>query len=587
MRKKERISSPQKRNNFIRVLRYLLPYKKSLLLAVICMIIFAAANTLSIAALRPVINKGLDEKNLNILILMCAVIVALYMVKGLTYYGQKVFMARAGEKAIIDIRNELFAHIQRFSIDYFSRKKTGHIMARITSDVGMMKDILTVLFGDILREPLAIIGIVTLLFRIHWEMALISLIVFPLAVFPIKRFGGRIRKISKDRQKRKANVFSVIQESISGIQVVKAFSQEKERMKKFAQEQQHTYRLTMKMVKLRALSQPLMELLGAIFFALILLWGGKMVIEGELDKGGFFTFIFALGSLYRPVRLVNQTNVKIQSSLAGAHRVFELLDSFPYIKESPQAIELPPFQREIRYIGVSFSYDSESVLEDINLTIQRGEKIAIVGPSGVGKTTLVNLLLRFYDPTSGYIEIDGIDIKEVTLKSLRSQIGLVSQETFLFHDTIRNNIAFGKPEATEEEIIQAAEAAYAHDFITRLPQGYDTVIGERGARLSGGERQRIAIARAILKNPPILILDEATAQLDSESEYLVQKALDELMKERTVLIIAHRLSTVQEADRIVVLEGGKIAEEGKHSELIKKKGAYARLYRLQFPEATP
>ena len=566
---------------FRRTLRYLFPYKTSLFLALICMLLFSLFNTLSLAALRPVINKGLMEGNLRLLRLLSLGIILLYGFKGLAYYGQRVSLARAGERAIIDIRNELFKKISSLPLKFFRGKKTGHLIARITSDVGMMKDILTVLFGDIIREPLAIIGIVILLFRLQPLLAGFSLVAFPLAVLPIRHFGWKMRRVSRSRQKRRANVFSVIQESITGIETIKAFSQEKNMRERFGKEQENTYRLTMKMVRTRALSQPVMEFLGAIFFALILLWGGKMVIEGRLDKGGFFTFIFALGSLYRPVRLVNQANARIQESLAGAERVFEILDEYPTLKEDPSAEPLPPFQKEIRYVNVSLSYDHRSILKDINLTVRKGEKLAIVGPSGVGKTSLVNLLPRFFDPTSGYIEIDGKDIRKVTLESLRAQIGIVSQETFLFHATIRENIAFGKPGATDEEIEKAARASYAHEFITRLPQGYDTIIGERGAKLSGGERQRIAIARAILKNPPILILDEATSQLDSESERLVEKALGELMKDRTVFIIAHRLSTVRNADRILVLKKGRIVEEGNHEDLMRKGGEYARLYRLQ------
>ena len=573
-----------KRALFFRTLKYLLPYKRHLFFALFCMILFALFNTLSLATLRPIINKGLDEKNLSLLKLLSLALIGLYALKGLTYYGQKVLMALVGGKATIDIRNVLFQHLESFPMSFFTQRKTGHLISRITNDVGMMKDILTVLFGDILREPFSIIGITILLFRIHWGMALVSLIAFPLAVFPIKRFGEKIGKVSKSRQRRRAKVLQVIQESLSGIQVIKAFSRERKMAENFSREQEHSLRLTMKIMRTRALSQPLMELLGAVFFSLLIFWGGKMVISGVLDKGGFFTFIFSLGALYRPVRLVTQTNNRIQASLAGVYRVFEVLDSYSTVRENVNAIELPPFKKEIKYIGVSFSYDSKPVLKDINLSVRKGEKVAIVGPSGVGKTTLTNLLPRFYDPTSGHIEIDGIDIKEVTFDSLRSQIGIVSQETFLFHNTVKANISFGKNSVTDEEIINASKVAYAHDFIMKLPKAYDTVIGERGAKLSGGEKQRISIARAILKNPPILILDEATASLDSESEYLVQKALNELMKDRTVFIIAHRLSTVKNADRIFVLMEGRIVEEGKHEELIKKEGEYFKLYNLQFGE---
>ncbi|MCD6220420.1 ABC transporter ATP-binding protein [Candidatus Calescamantes bacterium] len=567
---------------FWRTFAYLKPYKKNLFVAIICMIFFALFNTLSLYAIKPVINKALVGKNYFLLGILSLAIIILYILKGVSLYGQKISLASAGLRAVMDIRNQFFARIQSFSLDFFGKRKMGHLMTRMNSDVGLMKSALTVFFGDIIREPLTIVGVLVLLFRIHWQLSLLSLVAFPLSIFPISKFGRKLRKATKGKQKRSGEASSTFVETLHGIEVVKSSCQEEEMTKRFNQQQMEALRFNMKIVRTRALSQPVMEIIGAVFFSLILLIGGRLVIAGELDIGGFFTFIFALGSLYRPVRVVNNANAQIQSALAGAERVFEIMDMSPSVKEVPDAIELPPFQKEIRYIDVHFAYNSETVLENINLEIHKGEKVAIVGPSGVGKTTLVNLLPRFYDPTSGHIEIDGVDIKKVTLKSLRSQIGIVSQETFLFHDTVRANIAFGKPSATEEEIIHAAKVAYAHDFIMRLPKGYDTVIGERGARLSGGERQRIAIARAILKNPPILILDEATAALDSESEHLVQKALDKLMKERTVFIIAHRLSTVRNADRIMVLTKGKIVEEGEHEELIKKRGEYAKLYSLQF-----
>ena len=567
---------------FWQTFSYLKPYKGKLFIAIICMILFALFNTVALYAIKPVINKALVGKNYLLLGLLSLGIIVLYLLKGAALYGQKVSLAYAGLMAVVDIRDRFFSRIQNFSLEFFGKRKTGHLMTRMNSDIGLMKSALTVLFGDIIREPLTIIGVLVLLFRINWQLAMVSLGAFPLAVWPITKFGRKLRRATKGKQRRSGEASSTFVESLQGIEVIKSSCREEEMTRRFHQQQLEYLRFSMKIAKTRAVSQPVMEIIGAIFFSLMLLVGGRLVIAGKLDMGSFFTFIFALGSLYRPVRVINNANAQIQSALAGAERVFEIMNMLPSVQELPDAIQLPPFQKEIKYIGVHFAYDSEAVLKDINLEIRKGEKVAVVGPSGVGKTTLVQLLPRFYDPTSGRVEIDGIDIRKVTFKSLRSQIGIVSQETFLFHGTVKENIAFGKPSATEEEIIHAAKVAYAHDFIMKLPKKYDTVIGERGARVSGGERQRIAIARAILKNPPILILDEATAALDSESEHLVRKALDGLMRDRTVLVVAHRLSTVRDADKIVVMMKGKIVEEGKHAELLKKGGAYAKLYTLQF-----
>jgi subfamily B ATP-binding cassette protein MsbA len=436
-----------------------------------------------------------------------------------------------------------------------------------------------------LRGFFQVIFLLGVIFTMDWKLALLSIVFLPTATFPIVRFGRAFRRISTTMQEEMAKVSNIIHESITGAPVVKAFAMEQYESNRFRAQVQHLYTVIMEEARYRRIQHPLMEVIGGIGMALIIWFGGKEVIAGNSTPGTFFSFMTALIMVYEPIKGVSRINSIVQQGLAAATRVFTLLDIVPDIEDKAGAKTLPPFHRDISLMDISFSYDGVTpVLSNINLSIKRGEIIAIVGPSGSGKSTLSNLLPRFFDIQHGSLLIDGLDIRDVTLESLRSQIAIVTQQTILFNDTIRNNISYGDPERSEAEIIEAARAAYAHNFIEQLPEGFDTIIGESGVRLSGGERQRLSIARALLKNAPILVLDEATSALDSESEREVQRALDNLMKDRTTLVIAHRLSTIKNADRIIVIKNGFIVEEGSHETLLALHGEYESLYTIQYQE---
>lgn len=586
---------------YLRCLKYLKPYYKIIIISVICMVFYAFFNMVSIAFLEPLINKALLGKgtvSFNVPILKitlqvsqlqflafisCLIIVA-YFLKGICYYFQSYFTSYAGSKAIIDFRNEFYEHIQYQPMRFFTQKRVGELMSRIINDVEAIHDALTVVFSNVVREPITIIALTIFLFRINWQLSLIAVFAFPLAVYPLNKFGKKIKKIGYNKQKRMADVTNAIHESIAGIETVKIFGKEEEESEKLKENQLNLFKFAMKKARVKALASPIMELIGAIGVAMILYIGGLQVIKGSLTIGQFFTFIVALSALYHPIKVLTQENNSIQDSMGSAQRVFEILDYQEIVKDIPNAIEMPTFEKDIVFKSVSFSYGHKPILKNINLKVKKGEIIAIVGLSGVGKTTLVNLIPRFYDPVEGKIEIDGCDIKQIKLKSLRKQVAIVSQETFLFNDTIRANIAYGSDnnQIADEKIVEIAKAASAHEFIEKLTNGYNTIVGERGAQISGGQRQRIAIARALLKNPSILILDEATSELDSEVEKILQEALEKLMKGRTTFIIAHRLSTIVHADKIVVLGNNTIAEIGIHEELIKNNGVYSKLYQMQY-----
>ena len=548
----------------------------------VCMLFVSAATAASAYLVKPVLDDIFFQRDLDKLKLLPLAIVALFLLKGLFDYGQTYLMSYVGQRIIADLREKIYNHLQSLSLSFFTRHSTGVLMSRVTNDVGLVQGAVTDAVTGLLKDFFTIIGLVAVVFYRDWKLAIVALVVFPVAIYPIVKFGRKLRSYSARSQTTMGDISTILMETISGNRIVKAFNMEDYEQKRFAAENRRLFGIQMKSVRVRAISHPLMETLGGLGIAAIVFYGGYNVIKGVATPGTFFSFMAALLMLYEPVKRLSSVNNTIQQGLAGASRIFEVLDAVPEICNKPGAKIITSISKAIEYQNVSFRYEEDWVLKNINLHIKAGEMVAFVGASGGGKTTLVNLLPRFYDVSSGRVLIDAWDIRDVTVESLRAMVGIVTQQTILFNDTVRNNIAYGKINQPFEEIVKAAEAAYAHGFIQNLSQGYDTVIGEQGVKLSGGERQRISIARALLKNAPILILDEATSSLDSESEIEVQKALEFLMQGRTTLVIAHRLSTIRKADRIVVISNGVIVEEGAHEELLDRNGEYRRLYLLQF-----
>ncbi len=570
---------------YLRLLVFVRPYLARLAAGLVCMAGFAAATAATAYLMKPVVDDVFVDKDRRMLLLLPLLIVTVYVVKGLFAYGQAVLMAGVGQRAVTDIRNRLYAHIQRQSAAFYARSQTGVLMSRVTNDVALVQAAVTDAFASVVRDGLGIVGLVGVAVYLDPGLAGLAALVFPFAIWAIVRFGRRLRRLSRQSQTSIGDLTGILQETLAGAGVVRAFGQEAREYGRFSAENRRVYRLAMSQIKVRALSSPVMEILAALGIAGVVYLGGARVVDGSSTPGTFFAFMTALLSLYEPVKRLNQSNAAIQAGLAAAERIFEVLDEAPGIEERSGASVLPRIREAIGFERVGFRYEAADVLAGVDLTVRTGEVVAIVGPSGAGKSTLVSLVPRFYDVTSGRVAIDGVDVRDVTLASLRGQIGIVSQQTFLFNDTVGGNIAYGAIEPVPPDhprVIEAARAANAHAFISRLPQGYATPIGEGGVKLSGGERQRIAIARALLKDAPILILDEATSALDTESEAEVQAALERLMMGRTTLVIAHRLSTVRRADLIVVLVAGRVAEIGTHETLLARGGAYRRLHDLAF-----
>lgn len=571
---------------YARLLTFVKPYWKRFILALLCMVFTGGLSAVMLWLIKDMVDKVLLNKNIFLLNLIPFLIIGISLLQGVFNYGQRYLMHWIGQKVVFDIRNKLYSHLQRLSLSFFSHKPVGEIISRLTSDITTMQNALSRAIGDIVKEGVTVVALVGLLIYFNWQLALISLAILPFVVKLTTNLSNKLRKMSRKVRKKMATLTSVIQETFSSIRIVKAFSMEKYEREKFKNRSKEYFKAEMKSQQIAALISPLVSLISSFGIAFIVWFGGKQVIEGAMTAGEFVAFMGGLLSLYRPMARLGDVSSVIQQAVASGERVFEILNITPDIKNPSNPVVISEFKDKIKFENVSFKYDEEVVLKDINFEINKGEIVAIVGPSGAGKTTIANLLARFYDPDKGRILIDGNDLRQVDILSLRNLLGIVTQDTILFNDTIYNNISYGKPEATEKEVIEAAKAANAHSFIEKMRNGYQTYIHERGQRLSGGQQQRIAIARALLKNPSILILDEATSEMDSESETLIQEALSRLLHSRTALVIAHRLSTIKSADKIVVLKDGRIVEMGKHNELMKKSGYYRYLYELQFRETS-
>lgn len=568
---------------YLRILSYIKPYMHRLLFAMVCTIMASAGNLYIPWIIKDMIDEVLADKNGTMLNWIAASIIAIFIVRGLFWYGQNYLMSYVGQSVIIDIRAAVFKKLQRLSVSFYDKNKTGTIMSYVTNDVNALQSAMVENTIEMITEGFILIGSVVAMIYLDWRLTLFTVCTFPVVLWFMEFFGKKIRKTGGRIQECTADITSVLQESVASARVIKSFVREDYEVDRFDVENRANFRANMKNAQLMATLTPVVELVAAIGVTMIIWYGGNNVINGTITAGSLVAFLTYAVNISNPIKRLTRVIGNIQKALAAAQRVFMIIDMPEEIAESKDAKQLPEVSGKVEFQNVSFAYnDKGNVITDLSFSVKPGEVIAIVGPSGAGKSTIANLLPRFYDVNKGDIKIDGHSVREVTLDSLREQVGIVPQETMLFNGSVYNNILYGRLDATKEEIEAAAKAANAHDFIMQLTDGYETKLGDRGVNLSGGQRQRIAIARAILKNPRILILDEATSALDTESERVVQEALDRLMVGRTSFVIAHRLSTVKNADKILVLEKGNLVESGTHDELLALDGLYAHLYKIQY-----
>ena len=568
---------------YLRILSYIKPYMHRLIFAMFCTIMAAAGNLYIPWIIKDMIDEVLADKNGTMLNWIAASIIAIFVVRGLFWYGQNYLMSYVGQSVIIDIRAAVFKKLQRLSVSFYDKNKTGTIMSYVTNDVNALQSAMVENTIEMITEGFILIGSVVAMIYLDWRLTLFTVCTFPVVLWFMEFFGKKIRKTGGRIQECTADITSVLQESVASARVIKSFVREDYEVDRFDVENRANFRANMKNAQLMATLTPVVELVAAIGVTMIIWYGGNNVINGTITAGSLVAFLTYAVNISNPIKRLTRVIGNIQKALAAAQRVFMIIDMPEEIAESRDAKQLPEVSGKVEFQNVSFAYDDKgNVITDLSFSVKPGEVIAIVGPSGAGKSTIANLLPRFYDVNKGDIKIDGHSVREVTLDSLREQVGIVPQETMLFNGSVYNNILYGRLDATKEEIEAAAKAANAHDFFMQLTDGYETKLGDRGVNLSGGQRQRIAIARAILKNPRILILDEATSALDTESERVVQEALDRLMVGRTSFVIAHRLSTVKNADKILVLEKGNLVESGTHDELLALDGLYAHLYKIQY-----